>query len=89
MDTEDTAAGGLEAIAGAGGMDDGKDDDDMDAVLNKNSDDAGRRKGKSAANKSLITRNLRLAYGEVTSEGVPDRFLDILNRIDESEGKKS
>ncbi|MEZ5958892.1 MAG: NepR family anti-sigma factor [Hyphomonadaceae bacterium] len=70
-------------------MDDGKDDDDMDAVLNKNSDDAGRRKGKSAANKSLITRNLRLAYGEVTSEGVPDRFLDILNRIPDSEGKKS
>jgi hypothetical protein len=27
-------------------MDDGKDDDDMDAVLNKNSDDAGKRKGK-------------------------------------------
>lgn len=71
-------------------MNDVKDDDDMDAVLNKNSDDAARRKGKSAANKSLITRNLRLAYGEVTSEGVPDRFLEILNRIDDdSEGKKS
>jgi len=37
----------------------------------------------------LITRHLRLAYGEVTSEGVPDRFLEILNRIDDSEGKKS
>ena len=71
-------------------MDDGKDDDDMDAVLNKNSDESGRRKGKSAANKSLITRNLRLAYGEVQSEGVPDRFLEILGRMpDDGEGKKS
>ena len=70
-------------------MDSGKDDDDMDAVLNKNPDDAGKRKGQSAANKSLITRNLRLAYGEVTGEGVPARFLELLGRIDESEGKKS
>jgi len=70
-------------------MDDGKDDDDMDAVLNKNSEDAGRRKGKSAANKSLITRNLRLAYSEVQNEGVPDHLLDILNRIPDGEGKKS
>jgi hypothetical protein len=70
-------------------MDDGKDDDDMDAVLNKNPDDAGKRKGKSVANKGLITRNLRLAYGEVAGEGVPQRFLDILNQLDESGGKKS
>lgn len=70
-------------------MDDGKDDDDMDAVLNKNPDDAAKRKGKSAANKSLITRNLRLAYGEVTSEGVPDRFRDLLDQLGENEGKKS
>ncbi len=70
-------------------MDNGKDDDDMDAVLNKNPEDAGKRKGKSAANKGLITRNLRLAYGEVAGEGVPKRFLDLLDQIDESEGKKS
>jgi hypothetical protein len=70
-------------------MHDGKDDDDMDAVLNKSTDDAGKRKGKSAANKSLITRNLRMAYGEVASEGVPDRFLDLLSQLDEREGKKS
>lgn len=68
--------------------DDGKDDDDMDAVLNKSSDDAGKRKSKASANKSLITRNLRLAYGEVTSEGVPQRFLDILDKLDD-EGDKS
>lgn len=70
-------------------MDDGKDDDDMDAVLNKNPDDAGRRKGKASANKSLITRNLRLAYGEVQNEGVPDRFKDLLEQLGEIEGKKS
>lgn len=70
-------------------MNDGKDDDDMDAVLNKSSEDAGKRKGKAAANKSLITRNLRLAYGEVTQEGVPDRFRDLLEQLGESEGKKS
>lgn len=67
---------------------DGKDDNDMDAVLNQDPHDTGRRKGKASANKSLITRNLRLAYGEVTAEGVPQRFLDLLNQIDESEGKK-
>ena len=61
----------------------------MDAVLNKSSDDAGKRKSKSAANKSLITRNLRMAYGEVAGEGVPDRFLDLLSQLDEREGKKS
>ncbi|ANP45612.1 NepR family anti-sigma factor [Candidatus Viadribacter manganicus] len=70
-------------------MNDRKDDDDMDAVLNKSSDDAAKRKGKAAANKSLITRNLRLAYGEVAGEAVPDRLLDLLNQLDESEGKKS
>jgi len=63
-----------------------KDDDDMDAVLNKHSDDdAGKRKGKAGTHKSLITRNLRLAYGEVASETVPQRLLDILNKIDGEE----
>ena len=69
-------------------MEDGKDDDDMDAVLSKNPDDAGRRKSKASANKSLITRNLRLAYGEVTSEGIPDRFLEILGKIDQNEDER-
>lgn len=68
---------------------DGKDDDDMDAVLNKNHDDAGKRKGKSAAHKGLITRNLRLAYGEVAGEPVPARFLELLNQISDPEDKKS
>ena len=75
--------------AGQAQMDEGKNDDDMDAVLNRSSDDSGKRKGKSAATKSLITRNLRLAYGEITGEGVPDRFRELLEQLGESEGKKS
>jgi hypothetical protein len=59
----------------------------MDAVLNKHPDDAGKRKGKAATHKSLITRNLRLAYGEVAGESVPQRLLDILNKIDDGEEK--
>ncbi len=70
-------------------MDDGKGDDDMDAVLSKNPEGTGKRKSKSAANKVLITRNLRLAYSEVAGEGVPQRFLDLLNQLNESEGKQS
>lgn len=62
--------------------------DKVDVVLNKEPDDGGRRRSKAAANKGLITRNLRLAYEEVTSEGVPDRFLQILQKIDEREGER-
>ena len=69
-------------------MADGKDDDDMDAVLNTD-DDTGKRKSNSAAHKSLITRNLRLAYGEVASEGVPQRFLDLLDKLGDAEDKNS
>ncbi|MBY0568247.1 MAG: hypothetical protein K2P70_13110 [Hyphomonadaceae bacterium] len=45
-------------------------------------------KGASAASKALITRNLRLAFGEVASEPMPDRFLDLLGKIDEAEKKQ-
>ena len=68
---------------------DGKDDDDMDAVLNKNDADPGRRRGKAATHKGLITRNLRLAYGEVAGEPVPKRLLDLLNQIEDDEDNKS
>lgn len=68
---------------------DGKDDDDMDAVLNKNDADPGKRKGKSATHKGLITRNLRLAYGEVAGEPVPKRFLDLLDKIEDGEEEQS
>jgi hypothetical protein len=67
---------------------DGKDDDDMDAVLNKERE-PGKPKGKASTHKHLITRNLRMAYGEIASEPVPDRFLELLNKIDELEDKSS
>jgi hypothetical protein len=47
------------------------------------------RKGPAANHKALITRNLRLAFGEVASEPVPDRFLDLLNDLDAAEERKS
>ena len=47
------------------------------------------RKGTAAQHKALITRNLRLAFGEVAGEPVPDRFLDLLHRLDTAEEKPS
>jgi hypothetical protein len=52
----------------------------------------GKRGAPSATNKSLITRNLRIAYGEVASEPLPEEWLKLLNQIDDGsggEGKKS
>ncbi len=46
------------------------------------------RKGPASNHKALITRNLRLAFGEVASEPVPDRFLDLLGKMDSAEEKK-
>jgi hypothetical protein len=41
------------------------------------------RKAPTAAHKALITRNLRLAFGEVASEPVPKHLTDLLNQLDE------
>ena len=68
---------------------DRKDDDDMDALLRKDANDTGKRGSNAAVHKSLITRNLKKAYGEVAGEAVPQRFLDLLNQIEESEEKPS
>lgn len=35
----------------------------------------------TATHKALITRNLRLVYGEVASEPVPGRIQDLLNQL--------
>lgn len=35
----------------------------------------------TATHKALITRNLRLVYGEVAGEPVPDRINDLLNQL--------
>lgn len=65
--------------------------DDMETLVSKKPPQDGNGKppkGTAATHKALITRNLRLAYGEVASESVPDRFLDLLGKIDQAEGKK-
>ncbi len=66
--------------------------DDMETLVSKKPPTDGSahkaRKGTPANHKALITRNLRLAFGEVASEPVPDRFLELLNQIDTAEAKK-
>lgn len=67
----------------------------MEALATKkssrNDNGSGRHRSKSpsATHKALITRNLRLAYGEVVSEPVPQRFLDLLQQIGDAEEKAS
>ena len=64
--------------------------DDMDTLMSKRPPDAGLpRKGPTGNHKALITRNLRLAFGEVASEPVPDRFMDLLEKLDSAEEKRS
>lgn len=64
--------------------------DEMENMVTKKSpprNGAGGAKSASAANKALIARNLRLAFGEVTSEPIPDEWLALLGKIEEkSEG---
>jgi hypothetical protein len=68
-------------------------EDDMDAQVNNGpkapgTPEQGKSPSKSsAATKALITRNLKLAYGEVAAEPMPQRFLDLLNAIDGEEKK--
>lgn len=38
------------------------------------------------SDRDRITRNLRLAYGEVVSETIPDEFLKLLRQIDDKHG---
>jgi hypothetical protein len=43
----------------------------------------------SATHKALITRNLKLAFGPVTNEKLPERWLELLDQLDDAEGNKS
>jgi len=68
--------------------------EEMEALVSKKpppQDGSGYGKSRpaSATHKALITRNLKLAYGQVASEPVPQRLLDILSTLDNSEDKKS
>lgn len=49
----------------------------------------GAAKPASAAHKSLITRNLKIAYNEVASQPLPSAWLELLNRLEDGEDKKS
>ncbi len=42
----------------------------------------GRHNGStSAANKALITRNLRMAFDQIAGEPIPDRMLNLLEEL--------
>lgn len=65
--------------------------DDMEGLVTKSGPVRGAngaRKSASNANKALITRNLRIVYGEVASEPLPQQLLDLLDRIEAGEEKQ-
>ena len=65
----------------------------MDTLVGRktpHSGGSGKPPGKSSAtHKALITRNLKLAFGPVTNEKLPDRWLELLGEIDGNEDKPS
>jgi hypothetical protein len=66
--------------------------DDMESVVSKNtppSNGRGVSKSPSSANKAMITRNLRMVYGEIASEPLPPKLLELLNQIEGGEDKQS
>ncbi|MBC7768173.1 MAG: hypothetical protein H7124_05250 [Phycisphaerales bacterium] len=69
--------------------------EEMEALVSKKappqdgSASYGKSRPASATHKALITRNLKLAYGQVAGEAVPKRLLDILSNLDTAEDKKS
>jgi hypothetical protein len=66
--------------------------EEMEALVSKKPPEDGsysQSKPASAQHKQLITRNLKIAYGQVASEPVPQRLLDVLSALDAAEEKKS
>ena len=65
---------------------------EMDTIVGRkppHSTGNGKPPGRSSAtHKALITRNLKLAFGQVTSEALPERWLELLDQLDKSEDKK-
>lgn len=45
--------------------------------------------GDSEAAQSQISQQLRQLYQSVQDEGIPDKFLDLLNKLDEAEKAQS
>ena len=65
----------------------------METVVNANK--PPRKEGRpkktdhasTATHKALITRNLRLVYGEVAGEPIPDRLADLLEKLTSKDAK--
>lgn len=60
--------------------------------MNNHRDDAGKSPGGKARGTSddatsEISRKLRSLYDSVQAEPIPDRFLDLLEKLDEVEGR--
>lgn len=51
----------------------------------KAQDGKAKKSSSGSAHKALITRNLRLAYGEVAAEPLPEEWLDMLRKLDDGE----
>jgi hypothetical protein len=49
---------------------------------------AGRTRKRAVNVKDHIGRQLRAIYDEVASQPVPDRFMDLLNRLDVKPGEE-
>jgi hypothetical protein len=49
---------------------------------------AGRARKRAVNVKDHIGRQLRAIYDEVASQPVPDRFMDLLNRLDVKPGEE-
>ena len=45
--------------------------------------------GASANHKALIARNLKLVYGEIASEPIPDKMAELLEKLGEAKGRQS
>lgn len=60
----------------------------MSADIEKlDSDEPGDVPAVSPTSRAVISRKLRELYSAVQDEGIPDRFLDLLERLDEAEQK--
>ena len=50
-------------------------------VVTPQDGDARHNSATSAANKALITRNLRMAFDQIAGEPIPDRMLELLEEL--------
>ncbi len=53
------------------------------------SGDGKETSGQTSETSDAITRKLRSYYASVQDQGIPERFLDLLEKLDEAEKKQS